>query len=64
MIINGTEKDFPEGITVAKLLEELSLDPNKVVVEVDQQIVPKDEYRQKKLSSTAAVELISFVGGG
>jgi sulfur carrier protein len=64
MIINGTEKDFPEGITVSTLLEELSLDPNKVVVEVDQQIVPKDEYQQKKLSSTATVELISFVGGG
>lgn len=64
MIINGEVMDIKEGTTVSELLKSLKLDPQKVVVEVDLEILSKDEFAVKKLSSESKVEIIRFVGGG
>lgn len=64
MIVNGKEMDFQDGITITELLEKLNLNPNKVVVEVNMNIIPKEEYSDKTLDSNSKVEIIQFVGGG
>lgn len=64
MIVNGKEMTFDVEITVNMLLETLKLNPDKVVVEVDLNILSKDEYPNKKLSEDSKVEIIQFVGGG
>ncbi|AZR73199.1 thiamine biosynthesis protein ThiS [Anoxybacter fermentans] len=64
MIINGKEMDFEIGITVDNLLKRLGLDKNKVVVEVNFEIVPKEKYSVKILDKEDRVEIVSFVGGG
>jgi sulfur carrier protein len=64
MLLNGESKEFKDNITVSELLEELKINPDKVVVEVDREIIDKNEYSIKKLRSASEVELIRFVGGG
>lgn len=64
MIVNGKEMNFKESITVIELLNEINVDKNKVVVEVDLEIIDKSEYSKKKLSTASKVEIIRFVGGG
>lgn len=64
MIVNGKEMNFKEGITVIELLNEINVEKDKVVVEVDFEIIDKNEYSKKKLSTASKVELIRFVGGG
>ncbi|SMC22674.1 sulfur carrier protein [Clostridium acidisoli DSM 12555] len=64
MIINGEKKDFPNGINVERLLEELNIDKDRIVVEVDLEIISKDDFETKKLSTESKVEIIRFVGGG
>ncbi|WP_160678284.1 sulfur carrier protein ThiS [Clostridium sp. C8-1-8] len=64
MLLNGENKDFKENITVSELLEELKINSDKVVVEVDREIIDKNQYSIRKLSSASEVELIRFVGGG
>jgi sulfur carrier protein len=64
MLLNGENKDFKENITVSELLEELKINSDKVVVEVDREIIDKSQYSIRKLSSASEVELIRFVGGG
>lgn len=64
MIINGEEKDFEIGITIEDLLKKLNIDAERIVIEVDLEIIPKDEFKTKKLGSESKVELIRFVGGG
>jgi sulfur carrier protein len=64
MVVNGNELEFTDNLTVSKLLGNLKLDANKVVVEVDLNIVYKDAYESTKLSSDSKVEIIRFVGGG
>lgn len=64
MIINGEVMDIKEGTTVSELLKILNLDCQKIVVEVDLEILNKDEFAARKLTSESKVEIIRFVGGG
>ena len=64
MILNGKRVDYEVDITVEELLASLKLEQGTVVIEVDQNIIYKDEYSIKKLSSESKVEVIRFMGGG
>ncbi|PAB59514.1 sulfur carrier protein ThiS [Anaeromicrobium sediminis] len=63
MIINGKEMDFGK-VTITQLLKGLDLKEEKVVVEVNFQIVPKEMYEEHILNKADKVEIVSFVGGG
>lgn len=64
MIINGKKREFPDGTSVLDMLKELSLDVEKVVVEVNESIVNKEVFSDHKLNSGDKIEIIAFVGGG
>ncbi|WP_069649038.1 sulfur carrier protein ThiS [Caloranaerobacter ferrireducens] len=64
MIVNGKEMNFETEITVDDLLKNLGLDKDKVVVEVNFEIVPKEKYTDRILNKEDKVEIVSFVGGG
>lgn len=64
MIINGEEMKLPENVTVLEMLKSLNINAEKVVVEVDMEIVDKSQYSMKKLGEDSKVEIIRFVGGG
>ncbi|MCY6356857.1 sulfur carrier protein ThiS [Clostridium sp. ZS2-4] len=64
MIINGKEMNFDEGITMEELLKKLNLNMDKVVVEVNLEIIAKEKYYEFILNQEDKVEIISFVGGG
>jgi len=64
MIINGKKRDFPSGTSVFSMLEQLKLDPEKVVVEVNQGIVDKKAFEGHTLVTGDKIEIIAFVGGG
>ncbi len=63
--INGEARTVPEETqTVGDLLEELDLNPNRVAVEVEQQVISGDEYETYQLDPGNSVEIVTFVGGG
>lgn len=64
MILNGKKVTYEAGITVQELLNKIELSSDKVVIEVDKDIVSKDEYPKKKLNGDSKVEIVRFVGGG
>ncbi|MGL5086697.1 MAG: sulfur carrier protein ThiS [Clostridium sp.] len=64
MIINGEKKDFENGITISNMLTKLGLVVEKVVVEVNYEIIVKENYENVKLYENDSIEVVSFVGGG
>ena len=64
MTINGKTMSFENGITITKVLNSLNLSCEKVVVEVNYKIIPKESYESHKLYETDNIEVVSFVGGG
>ena len=62
--LNGEERRVPAGLSVATLLESLSLHPRLVVVEHNGQILRRDAYAEAAVQEGDALELVHFVGGG
>ena len=61
--INGTSQDVA-GLTLAQYLDAADYDRKRIVVERNEEIVPKAQYDQVILRDGDVVEVISFVGGG
>jgi thiamine biosynthesis protein ThiS len=62
--INGEEKEIADGLSVARLLEELQIRPGRVVVELNQDIVSRVAHESTLLKEGDALEIVHFVGGG
>jgi sulfur carrier protein len=61
--VNGDTLDVAAG-TILELVTELSLDPRKVAVERNLEIVPRSLHATTSLSEGDRIELVVFVGGG
>ncbi|MEK7407358.1 MAG: sulfur carrier protein ThiS [Acidobacteriota bacterium] len=64
IVINGEGRTVPEGLTVLGLLESLGLDPGRVAVELDREIVRPPAWAGLVLEPGARLEIVHFVGGG
>ena len=61
--INGVETDAA-GRTVAEYLSSAGFDTARVVVELNENIVPKGRYADTVLRDGDQVEIVCFMGGG
>jgi len=64
IIINGVEKNYTSGLTLETLLIELGHANKKVAVEVNEEIIPRSELRNKLVVDGDKIEIINAVGGG
>ena len=67
--INGEQQTFadqtpPAAFTLAALIESLSMKPDRVAVELNREIVPRDRWSQTPLKDNDRLEIVHFVGGG
>lgn len=62
--LNGELRTLEEGHDVASLLAKLELDPRKVAVERNLEIVPKSAYAATPVEDGDRFEIVHFIGGG
>jgi sulfur carrier protein len=62
--INGTETEIQDSLTVSGLLETLQIEPGRVAVEVNMQIIKKCDFQGQILKDGDSLEIVNFVGGG
>ncbi len=63
--LNGTVSEFQqEDTTVAELLRNLQIEPARVAVEVNLEIIKKQDYQKHVLKDGDSIEIVNFVGGG
>ena len=62
--INGEERSFSNGLTLEALLSELGIDPRKVAVERNLEIVSKSTYGETEITDGDKLEVVHFIGGG
>jgi sulfur carrier protein len=63
LTINGEERDV-RAADLAALIAELGLDPRKVAIERNLQIVPRSLHGSTALDEGDRIEMVQFVGGG
>ena len=64
LVINGEERDFTQPMSVEALLGQLGIDPRKVAVERNLEIVPKSAYGAVEVGEGDRLEIVHFIGGG
>jgi thiazole synthase len=64
LTLNGDPRQFRAGATVADLVRDIGLDPAKVAVERNLEIVPRSTLENVHLADGDVLEIVHFVGGG
>ncbi len=62
--LNGEARQLARPLSVRGLLESLGLDPAKIAVERNLEIVPRSTYGDVALSHGDRLEIVHFIGGG
>src|ERR1700756_4121041 len=63
--INGEERDFNAAShTLAALVDSLGMKPDRVAIELNRDIVPRDQWTNTTLTDGDKLEVVHFVGGG
>ena len=62
--VNGEHRRVSEGITIADLALELGLEPTRVAVERNLEIVPRSTLGDVRVEDGDEFEIVTFVGGG
>ena len=62
--VNGEIRNTPAGTTVAGLLTAMGVDPARVAVERNQNVVPRRTWAEAPLSDGDKIEVVAFIGGG
>jgi sulfur carrier protein len=64
IIVNDQPRSVAQGITVADLLDELGLTGKFIAVEVNLELVPRQQRADRQLAGGDRVEIVTLVGGG
>jgi thiamine biosynthesis protein ThiS len=64
VVINGEHRRVPPGTSLAQLIAEVGLDPQRVAVERNLEIVPRSTFGRIMVEDGDAYEIVHFVGGG
>ena len=62
--INGELREFEEPQSVRSIVTGLGLDPRKIAVEHNLEIVPRSAYDRTAVAAGDRLEIVHFIGGG
>ena len=63
-MLNGEKREIPEGVTVATLLQQLQIQPERVAVEVNLTVLKRAQLPDVSLQPGDQVEIVQLIGGG
>jgi sulfur carrier protein len=63
IVVNGDERTVAP-MSVLAFLDSLGIDPQRVAVELNLDILPKNYYAGTELKEGDQLEIVHFVGGG
>ena len=64
LCINGQAREFSAILTLAALVGQLGMKSDRVAVELNRNIVPREQWAQTSLNEGDQLEIVQFVGGG
>jgi len=64
LTVNGEQRTAEPGATVASLLRAMGVDPARVAVERNRDVVPRTTWAEAGLADGDKIEVVAFIGGG
>jgi sulfur carrier protein len=64
LIVNGKTRKVADGVSLGLLLNELNINPLRVAVQLNLEIVKRERYDKTVLKAGDRLEIITFMAGG
>jgi sulfur carrier protein len=61
---NGKNLDVDAGLSLEEFINSRKLDPSKIIVEYNTDIIDEDKWSSVTLKESDSLVVLSFVGGG
>ena len=62
--LNGKKVKIQRSLSIKDLIKKYKLKENKIAIELNGTILPKDHYKNKKVKNNDKIEIVQFIGGG
>ncbi len=62
--VNGRSVDIESEMVVEQLLDTVDVPPNYLAVEVNAEVIPREQYGRAVVREGDEVEVVTLVGGG
>ncbi|HEX5411018.1 MAG TPA: sulfur carrier protein ThiS [Terriglobia bacterium] len=62
--LNGEQREVPEGLSLAGLVEWLDLPADRVAIERNLEVVKRANWNETRLENGDRLEIVRMVGGG
>ena len=62
--LNGKFSTINENLSLSIFLKELKIPLKKVAIELNQEIIDKNNLKKIKLKNNDKIEIVHFIGGG
>ena len=62
--LNGKQLKINKNLSIKNLLKKYKLNERKIAIELNGVILPKDNYKKKKIKNRDKIEIVHFIGGG
>ncbi len=63
LTVNGETREVSAD-TLNALVEQLGMKPDRVAIELNREIIPRERWPQTRLNDGDRLEIVHFVGGG
>ena len=64
IVLNGDAVEVTAPLTLTVLLAQLGVDPRRVAVEHNQDVIKRADYDATEIHDGDQIEIVNFVGGG
>jgi len=62
--LNGESREVRDRATLEDLISELSLQPARIAIELNKDVVRRGKWAETTLAEGDRIEIVHFVGGG
>ena len=60
--LNGKKVKIQRNLSIKDLIKKYRLKENKIAIELNGTILPKDHYKNKKVKNNDKIEIVQFIG--
>ena len=64
IFLNGELLEIESGLSLSQLLINFEIDPNKIAIEKDLEIINPQDFNKIILTENSKIEIVHFIGGG
>jgi len=64
IFLNGELLEIESGLSISQLLINFEIDPKKIAIEKDLEIINPQDFNKIILTENSKIEIVHFIGGG